>query len=134
MCNLRTAVIAVILGLFSVLAGCSAKSNASANDEKMTVATVQKEIRVGMPSADVVEALGAPNLVTTDAERREVWVYDKVSTQVQSSGASSGVWLLIFGAGTNRQETSSSQRTLTIIIKFDEKGLVRDFAYRTSTF
>ena len=30
--------------------------------------------------------------------------------------------------------SSTTQRTLTIIIKFDEENKVRDFAYRQSTF
>ena len=102
--------------------------------EKITVATAQREIKVGMSSADVVEVLGSPNMITTDSKHRETWVYDRVSTTVQSSNSGSGVWVLLFGAGKNTHSYSSTQRTLTIIVKFDEKGLVRDFAYRTSAF
>lgn len=51
----------------------------------MTVAKAQTEIKIGMPSSEVVEVLGSPNMVTTDTERRETWVYDKVSTNIQSS-------------------------------------------------
>ena len=100
----------------------------------MTVAKAQTEIKIGMPSSAVVEALGAPNMVTTDTERRETWVYDKVSTNVQSSSVSKGGWLLLFAAKSKDSQVSSNQRTLTIIVKFDKNGLVRDFAYRTSTF
>ena len=35
---------------------------------------------------------------------------------------------------SSRQSESSSQKTLTVIIKFDEDGLVRDYAYHTSRF
>jgi hypothetical protein len=69
-------------------------------------------------------------MVTTDDQRRETWVYDKVSTNVSSS--SGGVWLLV--AGTGSSSSAKSQRTLTIIVKFDGDGKVRDFAYRTATF
>ena len=100
----------------------------------MTVAKAQTEIKIGMPSSEVVEVLGSPNMVTTDTERRETWVYDKVSTNIQSSSSKSGVWLLLFAAGSKDIQASSNQRTLTIIVKFDKNGLVRDFAYRTSTF
>ena len=87
-----------------------------------------------MPSSAVVEVLGAPNMVTTDTERRETWVYDKVSTNIQSSSSGRGVWLLLFAVNGKESRASSNQRTLTVIVKFDEKGLVRDFAYRTSVF
>ena len=72
--------------------------------------------------------------VTTDDQRRETWVYDRMSTQVDGSSSSSGVWLLIVGTGGNKASSKSSQRTLTIIVKFDEQSKVRDFAYRSSSF
>lgn len=115
------------------ISSCST-TNYSLNEEKMTVAKAQTEIKIGMPSSAVIEVLGSPNMVTTDTERRETWVYDKVSTNVQSSSSKNGVWLLLFTAGSHDFKASSNQRTLTIIVKFDKNGLVRDFAYRTSTF
>lgn len=114
--------------------------------EKITVGTVQKEIRVGMPASDVATALGSPNIVTTDEERREVWLYDKISTETAYSTSSGGVSTLILGYGGNAAgglgaghnsstgATTRSQRTLTVIIKFDKQNRVRDFAYHTSRF
>jgi len=124
----RIIFIAQAIVVISLLPGCS--SNRSIKEERMTIAKVQREITIGMPSAQVVEVLGSPNMVTTDEKRRETWVYDKVSTDVSSSRT--GVWLLIVGA--SRHNASQNQRTLTIIVKFDENSKVRDFAYRTSTF
>lgn len=100
--------------------------------DSLSVGKVQKEIKVGMSSADVVSVLGSPNMVTTDDKRREVWVYDKVSTEGMAS-TSSGLAFLWFPSGSNAT-TSRTQKTLTIVIKFDEKGKVRDFAYNTSKF
>ncbi len=114
--------------------GCSTPGNTIENDEKLTVAKAQREIKIGMSSAEVVEVLGSPNMVTTDDQRRETWVYDRMSTQVDGSSSSKGVWLVIVGAGSSKSSTKSSQRTLTIIVKFDEHGKVRDFAYRSSSF
>jgi len=114
------------------------------------VGKVQREIRVGMTSAQVVEVLGAPNMVTTDEKRREVWVYDKIATEHAYSTSSGGVSALILGGLGGRSgilgggvgpgysksagAASTTQRTLTIIIKFDENNKVRDFAYRQSSF
>lgn len=100
--------------------------------DSLSIGKVQKEIKVGMSSADVVEVLGSPNMVTTDDKRREVWVYDKVSTEGMASG-SAGRSFLWFPADRNAT-VSRTQKTLTIVIKFDEKGKVRDFAYNTSKF
>lgn len=102
--------------------------------DNISVGKVQREIKIGMTSAEVVEILGSPNIVTTDEQRRESWVYDKMSTQIDSSSSSRGVWLVVVGVGVDKNKYSSSQRTLTIIIKFDKEGKVRDFSYRTSSF
>jgi len=116
-----------LLSVAAILSGCGGNDVPS---EKMTVAKAQREIKIGMTSAEVVEVMGSPNMVTTDDKRRETWVYDKVSSEVSRS--SSGVWLLVYGS--NSSKSSSNQRTLTIIVKFDENSMVRDFSYRSSSF
>jgi len=112
------------------LLGCEADYHAreiskSTTEKRLTLGTVQREIKKGMSAAAVVEALGSPNVVTTDEQGREVWVYDKLATDIVTS---SGGWFVTAGAA------SKSQRTLTIIIKYDEQKLVRDFAYHASRF
>ena len=102
--------------------------------DQITVGTVQKEIVVGMSSTDVIVALGSPNIITTDDQRRENWVYDKIATQNFASGSQGRPSLLWFVPSQSNYGSSSSQRTLTIIIKFDKQDKVRDFAYHTSRF
>jgi len=135
----RSLLAAVTLAL--ILSGCQSASEHAAdvrkarNDgDKLTLGRVQKEIRVGMTNAEVAEVLGSPNMVTTDDKRRENWVYDRISTQTVQSSSSGGVNVLILGAGSSTGARSTSQRTLTIIVKFDDKSRVRDFAYRSSSF
>ena len=105
---------------------------AKGEGDNLSIGKVQKEIKVGMSSSDVVTVLGSPNMVTTDDKRRESWVYDKVSTEGMAS-TSAGRGFLWFPADRNAT-VSRTQKTLTIVIKFDEKGMVRDFAYNTSKF
>ena len=103
-------------------------------DNKLTVGTVQKEIRKGMSGAEVAGALGSPNIVSTDEQGREVWIYDKISTErVYSEGSGYGT-LILFGYLGSVGASSTSQQTLTIIIKFDNDKKVRDFAYHASRF
>lgn len=146
-----------LLALAGSIQGCqsaaqhSAEVNAARNaGDRMTVGKVQREIRVGMTNGEVVEVLGSPNMVTTDSKRRENWVYDRISTETVRSSSSGGVNALILGGalvgsglvggagGAGYQSSagasSTSQRTLTIIIKFDDESRVRDFSYRSSQF
>ena len=114
--------------------------------DKLTVGKVQREIKVGMSGAEVAQVLGSPNIVTTDEERREVWVYDRVSTESVHSASSGGILSLVLvgggsagaaGApysGSSAGARSSTQRTLTVIVKFDKDSRVRDFAYHASQF
>jgi outer membrane protein assembly factor BamE (lipoprotein component of BamABCDE complex) len=102
--------------------------------EDLTVGRVQQEIRIGMDAASVAATLGSPNIVTTDAERREVWVYDKVSSDRVDSSRSDHATLILIGTRSSGSSSSHRQRTLTVIIKFDEQNLVRDFAYNYTQF
>ncbi len=144
--NIRTLLSMLALAA-AALAGCSAQHHAAdvrAAEEtnRLTVGTVQREVRLGMSAADVAEVLGSPNIVTTDDKRNETWVYDKISSDVTYSRSSGTVVGLIFGSSgggvgtgsTSAGSTSTSQRTLTVIIKFDENNLVRDFSYHSSQF
>lgn len=143
--TLHNALVALLAAL--VMTGCSATHHAAdvrdADDtDRITVGTVQKEIRLGMSAADVASVLGSPNIVTTEEERQETWIYDKISSDVTYSRSSGTIVGLIFGGSgggagvgsTDAGSTSSSQRTLTVIIKFDTNNLVRDFSYHTSRF
>ncbi len=99
-----------------------------------------------MSGGEVAAVLGSPNIVSTDENRREVWIYDRVSTDYAYSEGSGGVASLILGvagsvaglggSGYSRSAGAASrtQKTLTIVIKFDDVGLVADFAYHTSKF
>jgi outer membrane protein assembly factor BamE (lipoprotein component of BamABCDE complex) len=116
------------------LTGCktAAEHRAEVEDastHKMTVGNVQREVKVGMSGADVAAILGSPNIVSTDSERREVWIYDKIRTTLTHSASNSSFWYTS-PAGA----ISTNQKTLTVIIKFDEDKKVRDFSYRQSSF
>jgi outer membrane protein assembly factor BamE (lipoprotein component of BamABCDE complex) len=118
--------------------------------DRLTVGTVQKEIRQGMSGAEVAQVLGSPNIVSTDEQGREVWIYDKIATDTAYSNSSGGIMSLILGGapvgsgalgggvgGSSNYSSgaaSKSQRTLTVVIKFGEDRLVRDFAYHSSRF
>lgn len=123
----------------ALLSACANVSGG--NDRNLTVGTVQRQVYVGMPGSEVADVMGSPNIVTTDEDRNEIWIYDKISSRVtesQSSGATGTlrfleVWGPIVASSKSTRKTSS-QRTLTVIIKFDENDKVRDFAYHTSRF
>jgi len=118
----------------------------AAQGENLTVGKVQSQITKGMSGGEVAEVLGSPNVVSTDENGREVWIYDKISTLKVVSASSGGLILGAVGVGSSvgglggggfnsaAGASSTSQRTLTVIIKFDGNHKVRDYAYHSSSF
>lgn len=130
---MKSAFVSLTIAAALALVACTSAPPAERADE-LTVGKVQGEIKVGMDAASVAQILGSPNIVTTDEMRREVWIYDKVSSERVDTGSSVGGSIIILWGGTGTSSQSSTQRTLTIIIKFDEEKKVRDFAYNYSQF
>ena len=145
----------IILSLLLIFfGGCMTaaeeESQRASKEREMTVGLAQKEIRVGMSQADVAAALGSPNIVSKDSEGNESWIYDKIATQVTytedksdvSAGAAGvpfiGSWLLGLSGRAKYSKatggTTQTQKTLTIVIKFDENSLVKTLSYHTSKF
>jgi outer membrane protein assembly factor BamE (lipoprotein component of BamABCDE complex) len=118
------------------ISGCNNQPQVSNinNIGKTTLGTVQKSIKRGMSSSEVIEALGSPNMVTQDENSNEVWIYDKVSTEIRSSNRKAGIWLLVISSSESSSSSTSSQKNLTIIIKFDNENKVKKFSYRSSSF
>ena len=76
----------------------------------LTVGTVQGSIKVGMPASDVAALLGSPNIVTTDENRREVWIYDKVSSsRVDTANSVFGTLIILGSLGAHYIGLSASQ-------------------------
>jgi outer membrane protein assembly factor BamE (lipoprotein component of BamABCDE complex) len=130
----RPLALAVLVVSVLLAAGCRHPAPPAEAAEQLTVGKVQGEIKVGMDAASVAEILGSPNIVTTDEKRREVWIYDKVSSDSVDTSNSVGGSIIIFGGSSSQKQRTKTQKTLTIIIKFDEDKKVRDFAYNYSQF
>lgn len=126
----RTLIMVAAITPLMLLVACEAdyhadKVQSGLDGDRLDLGTVQREIRTGMSGGEVLEVLGSPNVVSTDEEGREVWVYDRFASDVVRS---EGGWFVSAGAA------SRSQRTLTVIVKFDHSDRVRDFAYHASRF
>jgi len=133
----RHAFLAVVLT--AVAAGCTSAAQhqqdlGSTAERTMTLGVVQKTIRAGLTQDEVVVALGSPNIVTRDAEGRETWVYDKVASEASYSRSQNYGTVLILGGGNAAGAASTTQRTLTVAIKFGADQKVETFSYHSSRF
>jgi outer membrane protein assembly factor BamE (lipoprotein component of BamABCDE complex) len=128
-----------LLAILSLLIGMGVSA------QNLTYGKIQQTVQKGVTKEKIIEELGSPNMVTGSSADQETWIYDKVSTTVQSEAKSDGSAVIggvfggIFGLGgrsSSENVTGSkttSQKTLTLIIKF--KGdVVESFATRMSSF
>jgi outer membrane protein assembly factor BamE (lipoprotein component of BamABCDE complex) len=125
--------------LAAVLAGCTTAAEhqqqlGSTAEREMTLGIVQKEIHAGMAQDEVATALGSPNIVTRDAEGEETWIYDKIATEASYSQSAAYGTILILGASQAAGAASTTQKTLTVVIKFTPDQKVDTFSYHSSRF
>lgn len=121
-----------------VLGGCrSAQDNYkdlhSSQESDLTAGKVEREIKKGMSGAEVAEALGSPNIVSKDENEKETWIYDKIATEASYSQSQNGLFLILGGFSNQSGARATSQRTLTVVIKF-MNSKVESFTYHQSKF
>jgi outer membrane protein assembly factor BamE (lipoprotein component of BamABCDE complex) len=135
------------LAIITLLNQCTnnEKKYSPEDPNKLTLGKVQQTLKKGMSQGEIVVALGSPNLVTSDADGLETWVYDKLSTEVNSNNSKKGFNILggalgstvgagaIVGSSSKNSNTSTSQKTLTVILKFVDKKL-DIFTFNASSF
>ena len=134
-----TRAVSTVLLAAALATGCTTAAEhqqqlGSTAERKMTVGIVQKEIHAGLTQDQVAEALGSPNIVTRDATGNETWIYDKIATEASYSRSEAYGTILILGAGTAAGATATTQKTLTVVIKFGHDRTVDTFSYHASTF
>lgn len=136
----------VVVALACAAGTFAGETDKAAGTSPFTLGRVQKELRQGLSQADVVERLGSPNILTRDAEGREAWVYDRVSSEREASssgvrlgglgsgGAGNFAGILGLSVGRQSEKARSSQRTLTVVIRFSTAGAVESFSWHDSRF
>lgn len=125
--------------IISLSSGCRTVQDnrgdlSSTRERELTAGIVKKEIKKGMSGAQVAELLGSPNITTLDENSRETWVYDKIATEASYSESQSGMFLILGGFSNNSGAASTTQRTLTVVIKFNAESKVESFTYHQSKF
>lgn len=156
----KTAKLLTALAAAAVLGGCSTAAEhyrelGATEDRAMTVGLVQKNVSKGLPQSSVATTLGSPNIVTRDTDGKETWIYDKVASEASfsqgtgnvnsslsgfgsfpSAGGNTGsVMASIFGGYSKSAGAASvTQRTLTVVIKFDPSQRVDSVTYHSTKF
>ena len=151
----------LVLIFVCVLAGNCVRARSPnlpySNQQKsnLTAGMVKKYVKVGEATqTDLITVFGAPNIITRDKDGNEVWTYDRQSISSASEVAewnaagSAGVAAAglagdtIVGGGASVGGSSGksstagqvSSATFTLMIKFDENDLVKDYRMMATQF
>ncbi len=121
--------IVYFFALVLLISGCASVQPVQKGN--LTPGMAKTKIIKGQTSQnEILEVFGAPNIVTKNKSGNEVWTYDKTSVETGTSEIY-GTILIVGGAGSR---SSTSARTFTLMIEFDDKNIVKDFSYRSSAF
>ena len=118
------------------LVGCAAQTQTpllqsrQIETEKITLGAVQGQLHEGSSSADVIAALGSPNIIATNPDKTETWVYDKTFTETEISA--SGISLPFSGSVSGARAKSS--RSLIVSIKFNKQKTIESIQYRQTSY
>lgn len=126
------------------------KQEVSSGPSTFTLGKVQSSVREGMSQDQVVSCLGSPNIVTKDDGGTETWVYDKIASESAYSSSSGGGSVGALGGGLigsallggigsvggNKSAGAyeTTQKTLTVMIKFTPQRQVSSINYHQSKF
>jgi len=119
----------IVFATLFLLSGCA--SVQPAQQSNLTPGMAKTKIIKGQTTQnEIIQVFGPPNIVTQNKSSNEVWTYDKVSVETGTSDVY-GTILIVGGAGSR---SSTSSRTFTLMIEFDDKDVVKDYSYRSSAF
>ena len=126
------------------------RADVSSGPSTFSLGKVQSSVHQGMSQEQVISCLGSPNIVTNDDSGSETWVYDKIASDAAYSTSSGGGGIgghgggligsaLLGGLGSVGGNKSAgayetSQKTLTVMIKFDRRRQVNAINYHQSKF
>ena len=119
-----------VLGVLFLLSGCATTAEPVQKSNLTPGMAKTKIIKSQTTQQEILQVFGPPNIVTKNKSGNEVWTYDRVSVEASASEAYGTI--IIAGVASGR--TSTSTRTFTLMIEFDEKDIVKDFSYRSSAF
>ena len=108
--------------------------NISLKSSELTFGTAKKHIKPGVTKQEEIVSIfgSADNLVMRDG--KETWIYDRLQVETSTSAEGNFINLLIVGANNRTSNVTTRTKNLTLIIKFDAKGIVEDFNVRSGGY
>ncbi len=117
--------------LFLLIYGCKpSQTGPLPTESNLTAGMAKKSIIKGQTTqAEVLEIFGPPDQVT-HKDNMQVWTYDKVRYDIETSGG----YLNVLVAGVSGGKARSSSTSTMLIIYFDSNDKVVDYRMNVTRF
>ena len=134
-----------IIGICVLFSGCvQTQSNENSkidNRGSLTLGDIQRDIKLGTTKSQVASLIGSPNIVSTE-KNKEVWIYDKISTENSESNASIiaggagpiGAGLGFGGFSGGVKNNTTTNKTLTVVFIFNANNEGEKIDYHTRKY
>ena len=104
------------------------------NERNITYGMAKKNVVIGKTSQeDVIKFFGSPDNMVLK-KNKEIWIYDRFRVETSNKSSSGYGTLILWGGNSNSSYSSTYTKTITIIIDFDEEGIVEDFNMRVGGY
>ena len=132
-------------------ASLSSKRAQTESPSPLSYGSITSTVKKGTTTqSDLLSMFGGPNISTIDSDGNETWIYEKTTSETTTNSQSSinakaerldvffGLGFIHKGKGEGNVKSnttvSSSIKSLTVIIKFNQDKTVKDYSARASYF
>lgn len=130
--------VCLIISMFAFVA-CASNEKAEEKNPFNAITLKEKIIEGKTSQAEVLETFGAPDITTESEQKEDVWTYAKTSTKNQGSSAGIGALALflpgpLYGVGGSfdKHEDETATKSVSVIIKFNKKKIVKSYSISRS--
>ena len=123
----------------------------SIQETSVSYGAIKKYLKIGVTTqADILKLFGSPNNMTKSSSGNEIWVYDKVRTEVSTTAEKGTAGGMVGGgigigpggvgvaAGGSKSKSTtnliSTTNTLTVIMEFNEENILIDYSARQGRY
>ncbi len=130
--------VCLILSMFAFVA-CASNEKSEEKNPFNPITLKEKIIEGKTSQAEILETFGAPDITTESEQKEDVWTYAKSSTK--HDGTSTGIGALalflpgpLYGVGGSfdKNESETATKSVSVIIKFNKKKIVRSYTISRS--
>ena len=131
-----------LLAMLLLFSGC-ATTTANYQRSNLTFGMIKKSLIKGQTTqSEILNLFGAPNITTRNKSGEEVWTYDKIAVSKEDiaggigigGGGPVGGGVIGGAAGVSGSSSSTTCRSITLVITFGDKDILKDYAVMAQEF